>query len=252
MKDSTYQQSSHMRDELLQRDPDNRLLARGPRFRVPGEVVRDIALAASGLLNKKVGGPPVYPPAPELLFLPPASYGPKPWTTETGDERYRRALYTFRFRSVPYPMLQNFDTPRGDSACVRRVRSNTPVQALTMLNEDLFVDCSRSLAKQILMPPPELDAKETAAGNDDRKRMVTAFQRCTARTPTSSERTTLLEFLARQKERFQTEPESQARLLVHGSEQTPELPVDVSVAELAAWTAVSRVLLNLDEVITKE
>ena len=254
---STYQQSSHIRDELLQRDPDNRLLARGPRFRVSGEVVRDIALAASGLLNETLGGPPVYPPAPEFLFLPPASYGPKTWTTETGDGRYRRALYTFRFRSVPYPMLQNFDTPRGDGACVRRVRSNTPVQALTTLNEDLFVDCSRSLARQILMPRSTNAAQESSANNssehnNDNARMIAAFERCTTRTPTVSELTTLLQFLDRQKSRFQSEPESQARLLVHGSEDAPQLPAQISVAELAAWTAVSRVLLNLDEVITKE
>ena len=94
------------------------------------EAVRDIALAASGLLNPKLGGPSVYPPAPEFLFLPPASYGPKVWKEAKGPDRYRRALYTFRFRSVPYPVLQTFDAPNGEFACVRRVRSNTPLQAL--------------------------------------------------------------------------------------------------------------------------
>src|SRR6059058_2326663 len=99
------------------------------------EGVRDIALAASGLMNSTVGGPSVFPPAPEFLFVPRASYGPKTWITDTGPDRYRRALYTFRFRSVPYPMLQTFDAPTGESSCVRRPRSNTPLQALTMLNE---------------------------------------------------------------------------------------------------------------------
>ena len=100
----------------------HRLLARGPRFRVEAEIVRDIALAASGLLNSEVGGPSVYSPAPDFLFQPPASYGPKIWKEATGADRYRRALYTFRYRSVPYPVLQNFDAPNGDMSCVRRTR----------------------------------------------------------------------------------------------------------------------------------
>src|SRR5207248_2827703 len=101
---ATYRQSSGVTPELLSKDPYNRLLARGPRFRVDAEIVRDIALSASGLLNAKIGGPSVYAPAPEFLFVPPASYGPKIWKEETGADRYRRALYTFRYRSVPYPM----------------------------------------------------------------------------------------------------------------------------------------------------
>jgi hypothetical protein len=107
---------------------------------VDAEVVRDIALAASGLLNPKLGGPSVYPPAPAFLFEPPVSYGPKPWPeAKVGDpDRYRRALYTFRYRSLPYPALQAFDAPVGDFACVRRARTNTPLQALTTLNEPVF------------------------------------------------------------------------------------------------------------------
>ena len=118
---ATYRQSSHVTPQLLERDPANRLLARGPRYRVDAEIVRDVALAASGLLNPTVGGPSVFPPAPEFLFQPPASYGPKTWIVDTGPDRYRRALYTFRFRSVPYPMLQTFDAPIGEVACARRV-----------------------------------------------------------------------------------------------------------------------------------
>ena len=143
---AAYQQSSHVTPELLEKDPKNRLLSRGPRFRVEGEIVRDIALAASGLLNREIGGPPVYPPAPEFLFKPPVSYGPKQWHTESDDQRYRRALYTFRFRSVPYPALDAFDTPNGDASCVRRVRSNTPLQALTTLNETVFLEAAEALA----------------------------------------------------------------------------------------------------------
>lgn len=239
---ATYRQSSHVTKELYQRDPANRLLARGPRFRLSGEIVRDVALAVSGLLNREVGGPPVYPPAPDFLFLPPASYGPKAWMTESGANRYRRALYTFRFRSVPYPMLQNFDTPRGDAACVRRVRSNTPIQALTTLNEDLFVECSRALAMRIV-----------AVANDDQERIIHAFRQCTGRSPGEHELETLLRFLRNQKERFTAEPEQNSIQLVTGSpEGKLQLPGNVTASEAAAWTAVSRVLLNLDEVVTKD
>ena len=138
---ATYRQSVAVTPELLARDPDNRLLARGPRFRVDAEVVRDIALAASGLLNPKVGGPSVYPPAPEFLFKPPASYGPKTWADDTGPDRYRRGtLHVPLPLACRIPLLQNFDAPNGEIACVRRSRSNTPLQALTTLNEPLFLE----------------------------------------------------------------------------------------------------------------
>ena len=113
---------------------------RGPRFRVEGEIVRDIALSASGLLNPAIGGRSVFPPLPGFLLLPPASYGPKVWPEDKGPNRYRRGVYTFRYRSVPYPMLQTFDAPNGDASCVRRTHSNTPLQALMTLNEPVFLD----------------------------------------------------------------------------------------------------------------
>ena len=146
---ATYRQNSLVTPEGLTRDPYNRLLARGPRFRVDAEIVRDIALAASGLLDAKVGGRSVSP-LPRFMLMPPVSYGPKIWPVETGPERYRRALYTFRYRSLPYPGLQAFDAPNGDSSCVRRSRSNTPLQALTTLNEPVFMECARNLAIETL------------------------------------------------------------------------------------------------------
>ena len=127
-------------------------------------------LAASGLLNRKIGGESVQPPAPAFLFLPPASYGPKTWVEATGPDRYRRALYTFRYRSVPYPMLQTFDAPNGDFSCVRRCRSNTPLQALTLLNEPVFLESARALALTTL--------KE--GGATDADRLTYAFRRCLA------------------------------------------------------------------------
>jgi hypothetical protein len=239
---ATYQQSSRLTPELQRRDPDNRLLARGPRFRVEGEVVRDIALSTGGLLSDRLGGPPVYPPAPKFLFVPPASYGPKVWREDAGQERHRRALYTFRFRSVPYPVLTNFDTPNGDASCVRRVRSNTPLQALTTLNEALFLESARGLAHRIL----------SEGGSGDGERLIYAFRCCTARKPTPRELTVLETFLQRQTARFSAPDARPWDLAADDPAKPPHLPAGVTPARAAAWTAVARLLLNLDETITKE
>jgi hypothetical protein len=225
---ATYRQSARVTPELLAADPQNRLLARGPRFRVDAEVVRDIALAASGLLNPKVGGPSVHPPLPAFMLLPPVSYGPKVWQESTGPDRYRRALYTFRFRSLPYPALQAFDAPNGDFACVRRSRSNTPLQALTALNEPVFVECAQALGAKAL----------AEGGSSDAERVAYAFRRCVARRPTAEESAELLALLQKEKERF--------------AKPGAKLPAGVATADAAAWTVVARVLLNLDETVTKE
>jgi len=239
---ATYRQSSKVSPELLARDPNNRLLARGPRFRMEGEAVRDIALSASGLLNPKLAGPPVYPPAPDFLFVPPASYGPKVWNEEKGSDRYRRAIYTFRFRSVPHPVLQTYDVPNGEFACVRRVRSNTPLQALAALNEPLFLECARALALKTL----------TDGGKTDAERLAYAFRRCTARTPDERESAALLALLTKQTERFSQPDAKPWDLAANDPTSPPALPDGITPAQAAAWTAVSRVILNLDETITKE
>jgi hypothetical protein len=239
---AVYRQSPKVSADLAARDPFNRLLARGARVRVEAEIVRDIALAASGLLDEKLGGPSVHPPAPAFLFQPPASYGPKTWKEDTDGNRYRRALYTFRFRSVPYPPLQNFDAPNGDFSCVRRSRSNTPLQALTTLNEPVFLECARALAQKTLRE----------GGSADAERMEYAFRRCVARPPTEKESAALLGLLAKQTSRFSAEGERPWDLAAADPEHPPELPPGTTPAQLAAWTAVARVLLNLDETITKE
>ena len=239
---ATYRQSSRLTPELYERDPYNRLLARGPRSRVDAEIVRDIALAASGLLNPKVGGPSVYPPAPEFLFVPPASYGPKPWHESTDEDRYRRALYTFRYRSVPYPMLQIFDAPNGDASCVRRARSDTPLQALTTLNEPLFLETARALAARTLRE----------GGMTDRQRLAYAFRRCLSRRPSRDEVSELLAILNKETKRFGEGQLSPWDLAGASPALAPLLPKGITPPQLAAWTAVSRVLLNLDETITKE
>jgi Protein of unknown function (DUF1553)/Protein of unknown function (DUF1549)/Planctomycete cytochrome C len=239
---SLYHQSSHVSSELFERDQFNRLLARGPRLRVEGEVVRDIALSASGLLNGKLGGPSVFTPAPAFLFLPPASYGPFTWTDATGPDRYRRGIYTFRRRSTPYPMLTNFDVPNADFSCVRRPRSNTPLQALTTLNETLFMEAARGLAL--------LTLKE--GGKNEDVQLTFAFRRCVSRPPSQAEHRLLSEMLAQQKIRFQSNADKSWDLAANDPEHPPELPLGMTPADAAAWTVVSRVLLNLDETMTKE
>lgn len=213
----TYQQDSRVTPELLERDPYNRLLARGPRFRVEGEIVRDIQLAVSGLLNLQVGGRGVMPPAPEYLFQKPVSYAPFPWKVEDTDQKYRRSVYVFRRRSTPYPFLSTFDVPNGEASCIKRARSNTPLQALMTLNETLSLEAAQHLAQRM-----------TDGGKgDDKAAIALGFQLCTSRQPTAKETDVLLHLLAQQR----------------GS-ATPET--------LAPMTTVARALLNLDETITKE
>jgi hypothetical protein len=239
---AVYRQSSKVTPELWARDPANRLLARGPRFRVDAEVIRDEALAASGLLNPALGGRSVFPPLPAFLMQPPASYGPKIWPEDKRPERYRRALYTFRYRSIPYPALEAFDAPNGDFACVRRVRSNTPLQALLTLNEPLFLDCARALAQRTL--------KE--GGKTERDRLVYAFRRCLVRWPTAEEEKELLSLLESQRQHFAAPQAKPWDLAAGDTAARPPLPEGTTPAQLAAWTVVARVLLNLDETITKE
>ena len=239
---ATYRQSSRVTPALYEQDQYNRWLARAPRLRVEGEIVRDIALAASGLLNPKVGGASVFAPAPAFLFVPPASYGPFVWNDETGSERYRRAIYTFRRRSTPYPMLTNFDAPNGDFSCVRRTRSNTPLQALTTLNETIFLECARNLAFLTLQQ----------RGADDAARLTWAFRRCVSRLPSDTERDVLLKLLAQQTTKFSSPDAKPWELAANDPANPPALPPGATPAQAAAWTAVTRVLLNLDESVTKE
>jgi len=238
---ATYRQSSSASPELMEKDPYNRLLARGPRQRLDAEIVRDVGLAASGLLDRTMRGPSVHPPAPAFLFQPPASYGPKQWPEATGTAKYRRALYTFRYRSIPYPMLQAFDAPNGDFACVRRARSNTPLQALALLSEPVSMDCARALAANVL----------AQGGATDAERLTYAFRRCLSRPPTAEEAGVLSALLARQAQRFASgEADPNALNGEPGEIATPR--PDAPPDQLASWTIVSRVLLNLDETMTKE
>ena len=173
--------------------------------------------------------------------MPPASYAPFTWKEEKGENRYRRALYTFRRRSTPYPMLQTFDVPNGDSSCVRRLRSNTPLQALTSLNETVFMESAQALAARTL--------KE--GGKTDEARIQYAFRRVLGRMPSADERTVLVQLLQKQMDRIR-EGWINSRELATGSTEVPKVPEGSTPTQLAAYTVVSRVLLNLDETITKE
>ena len=236
----TYKQSSTVTPRLLEIDPKNRLLSRGPRFRPDAEVVRDIALSASGLLNEKVGGPSVFPPVPESFFAQ-SFVKVDFWNTATGPERYRRSLYSFRRRSMPDPVLATFDAPNGDFACVRRVRSNTPLAALTSLNEPIFVEAAQALAMRVL--------KEGGATDEERAQF--AFRLCTSREPRSQEVREILALLKSRQQKIADGWLAPKEIILDTPEKMKQLPPGTTPNQAAAWTIVSRVLLNLDETISK-
>jgi hypothetical protein len=228
---ATYRQSSRVRPELNGIDANNRLLARQNRLRLDAEVVRDVGLAISGLLTAKLGGPPVFPPQPDGVM----SLGQlrRERKESTGADRYRRGLYTFFFRATPHPALAVFDSPDSFSACTRRIRSNTPLQALTLLNDAAFYEFARALAERTLR----------ASGQTVSERLDYAFRLCVARAPTAKEAQHLHGVLKAELEDLHQKP-SEARSI--------KTPGDLDAVQFAAWTTLSRVLLNLDETITRE
>jgi mono/diheme cytochrome c family protein len=234
---ATYRQSSRVTPSLYAVDQYNYLLARGPRFRVEGEIVQDIALFASGLLNPKVGGPSVYPPIPGSVAD--QVYGGFTWPESKGEDRYRRGMYTFWKRALPFPALLSFDAPPAENSCARRVRSNTPLQALTTLNERTYVDAAQAMGLRVM--------KE--GGDDNRSRAVYAFRLCTGRPPTDKELKSLLNFWEEQYRYFE---DRTAAALTVGLANTTNVPPEVNLHKVAAWAMVSRAILNLDETITKE
>jgi hypothetical protein len=239
---NTYQQSSRSAPELNERDPENRLLARGPRFRLPAETVRDNALFVSGLLEEKVGGPSVNPYQPPGLWED-VSYGDRftaqSFEQDHGEALYRRSMYTFWKRTAPPPSLTAFDAPDREKCTIRRARTNTPLQALTLLNDPTYVEASRALAQRLL----------TEAGDNANDRLARAYSLALSREPDGRERDLLLTLLNREMEAFRANPEAAKELLAVG--ESP-LAKNLNPAELAAWTLVASTILNLDETITKE
>jgi mono/diheme cytochrome c family protein len=231
---ATYRQSSRVRPELAVIDPNNRLLARQSRLRLDSEIVRDVCLSATGLLNPKVGGPSVYPPQPDGVMT--LGQTRREWMASRGEDRYRRGMYTFFWRATPHPALMVFDSPDGMSACTRRPRSNTPLQALTLLNDQAFVEFAQAMATRVL--------REEA--NSERERMERAFRLCLLRKPSRLERERLLELLNNELAVFEKSPAEALAMLPEKRDAT------LDDRQFAAWSTVSRVLLNLDETITRE
>ncbi|WP_435016245.1 PSD1 and planctomycete cytochrome C domain-containing protein [Tundrisphaera sp. TA3] len=238
---AAYRQSSKASAERIARDPDNRLLGRGPRGRVDAEGVRDIALAASGLLSHKVGGPSVFPPQPEGVWT--MIYSSDRWVTSTGEDRYRRGLYTFWRRTAPYPTFMAFDAPSREASCARRPRSNTPIQALATLNDPAFVEAARALARRVV----------AEGGDDPRSRAARGFRLCVARMPDAAEVDRIVALYEGERDHYRADADA-ALAMAAGAPDEPAAskPDPAQAPELAAWTVVANVLLNLDETISKE
>jgi hypothetical protein len=230
---STYRQSARTTPELLAKDPHNRLLSRGPRFRLEAEMVRDQALALSGLLSRKIGGPSVFPVQPDGLWQA-AFNGQRTWSTSEGPDRHRRGLYTFWRRTIPYPSMAAFDAPSREVCAVRRLRTNTPLQAFVTLNDPVYVEAAQALARRII--------KEGGSNPADRIRF--GLQLCLVRPPQSAQVQPLLELYEAQLAHYRKDPKAAAAMATHS-------PDGADVAEIAAWTVVANLLLNLDAVLTK-
>ncbi|AMV18318.1 DUF1553 domain-containing protein [Planctomyces sp. SH-PL14] len=234
---ATYRQSSRTTPELLERDPRNRLLARGPRYRLPAETVRDNALAISGLLVERVGGPSVKPYQPEGLWEDVSVERRDKYAPDLGDGLYRRSMYTFWKRTCPPPGMSAFDAPDRETCVVRRSRTNTPLQALVLLNDPTYVEAARKLAERTLL-----------GSADDNARLVRLFELAVCRTPDAPETELLLRVEKEARAKFTADPDAAKKLLAVGHSPLPE---KLDPAELAAWTTVASLVLNLDETISK-
>lgn len=235
----TYRQSAEFTPANLQKDPENRLLARGPRFRADAEVVRDSALFVSGLLSPKIGGKGVRPYQPENVWEPVGFGGSntRNYIQDTGESLYRRSLYTFWKRTAPPPGMTNFDAPNRESYCLRRERSNTPLQALNLMNDVQYFEAARNFAQQLLLQERNMDS-----------RITRAFRSTTGRYPTAQEAEIIHQALDRHLAEYQARPE-EAKLAITYGESKPNPTLNPT--ELAAWTMVTNLLLNLDEMVTK-
>ncbi len=229
---ATYRQSSRVTPELLEHDPQNLLLARAPRFRLDAELVRDAALRSSGLLSEKLGGPSVFPLQPANITSE-GTYGALAWNVSPGEDGHRRGLYTFAKRTAPYAMFATFDAPSGEACVDRREVSNTPLQALALLNDGVFVETAQALGRSIA----EL------TGDSNEARCAELFRRVLVRPPSSDEQPLLLAFLAVQRSRLTSGQLNAATIAGPG---------EGDVQARAAWTLLARALLNLDETITRE
>jgi mono/diheme cytochrome c family protein len=233
---ATYRQTSKVSPELLERDPNNRLLARGPRVRLEAEMLRDQMLAVSGLLSRKMGGPSVMPPQPDGVWQ--VVYSGDKWETSKGEDKYRRGLYTFWRRTAPHPAMVSFDAPSREFCVLRRNRSNTPLQALTTLNDPAAIEAAQAIARRVAAFP----------GTDARARAALAFRLVLARAPQPKEVDRLVALFQSELAAFKQDSTAAGKMAFG---ETSQPPAEADAAELAAWTVVANVLLNLDETITK-
>ena len=240
---ATYRQDARATPALIERDPYNRLFARGPRFRLDAEAIRDVALAASGLLSPKIGGPSVFPPQPPGIWDNP--YSDATWETSTGEDRYRRGIYTFIRRTSPYPSLMTFDATSREFCTVRRVRTNTPLQALTTLNDEAFFEAARALADRTLREAGT--GHRVGARAAEEARAAYAFRLCTGRRASEAEVGAIVESFARQRAHYRARPKDAAKVVGGDDARDGAVPL----ADRAAWTLVANALLNLDETLTK-
>jgi hypothetical protein len=234
---AAYRQSSRAAPEVLARDPENRLLAHGPRLRLSAEMIRDQALAASGLLVEQLGGPSVNPYQPPGLWK--ELTGKEDYVADTGEKLYRRSMYTFWKRTVAPPSMMTFDASARETCTVRETRTNTPLQALTLMNETTFVEASRVLAERMMKQ----------GGSSPEERIVFGFRAVLGRAPRPAETAILAGGFRRHLEEYRAKPDS-ARALVRVGDSRPDERLDPP--ELAAYTALASLILNLDETITKE
>jgi mono/diheme cytochrome c family protein len=246
---AVYRQASAVTPASLERDPYNRLLARGSRFRLEAEMVRDIALAASGLLSRKVGGPSVFPPQPDGIWDIP--YSNERWVTSEGADRYRRGVYTFIRRSAAYPSFMTFDATSRESCTVRRVRTNTPLQALVTLNDEAFFEAAQALAARVLREASPSVRPVTDGVNPNNElglqsRFTLLSRLVLSRTPNASELGRIVGSFTMHFERFRKDPAAATRVIKGYAIE------GVDAAEQAAWTLVANALLNLDEALTRE
>ena len=234
---ATYMQSSRITPEQLQRDPADKLLARAPRFRIEAEMIRDVALEASGLLSTKLGGPSVFPPQPEGTWT--MIYNSDQWIESKGEDKYRRGIYTFSRRTAPYPLFVMFDAPSHELTCTRRPRTNTPLQALATLNDPQFVEAAGALARRMV----------AEAGPDLADRLTLGFRLCTARRPSPAELERLAALYHQSLDYYSATPTDAATLAAVGATGTG---LAYDAPEIASMTVVANVLLNLDETLTRE
>jgi hypothetical protein len=234
---ATYRQSSNVTPQLLDADPRNRLLSRGPRWRLPAEMIRDNALAVSGLLHRQVGGPSVRPYQPAGLWKDVSVERRDKYVADSGPGLYRRSMYTFWKRTCPPPGMSAFDAPDRETCVIRRARTNTPLQALVLLNDTTYVEAARAFAERIIHH-----------NADDTERLNFAFRSALARLPADAEHAVVNDLLAAARKRFTAQPDAADKLLTVGNSK-----VDTSIepGELAAWASVASILLNLDETISK-